>query len=321
MSIKSICAIFLIPILFSCTTIQDTIFIQDVEVNSPIHHPPIHITDTSKYSIILSPKFSVSTTSLVSGTIKGHTKVNDLGFFQIDTTVNSDGSITFREALGANKNIYRGNNLIWNITKVMAGIDMDARISDRSAFFGGINFTSQNNSTYLGGTIGFGLFEAGKNYGYRLDGGIYWQTIFFDAQTIVARQITNPSSTDNYLLLYHDKQNSTHIDPFFSITYNTAYDNWLVNFVINAGYFRQTLIDFEPQSEIDRQYPFAINKLTDDTRGAFSTNFVHFMPGVFFQFGSSGRIIMGTNFYFDTDSEDITKTPIIIPYVQVDFRL
>ncbi len=319
MSFKFVSPVILLSLFYSCTTIQETIFIQNVEVSSPIHQASIHVTDSTKHGVTISTKFSVATTSNISGKIDGHTKVNDSGFFQIDTTVNDDGSLTFRETPEVNNNDYKGKNLFWNITKVMASIDIDVPISYQAAFFGGVNFTSQNNSTYVGGTVGFGLFEAGKNYGYRLDGGVYWQTIFFDAQTIVSKEVSQPYSTDNYLLFFHDRRNLTHIDPFFSITYNTAYDNWPINFIVNAGYFRQTLIDFQPVSKIDSPYPFTIRTLKEDTRGSFSTNFIHLMPGVFFDFGKSGRLVMGVNFYFNSDSADLSRSAIILPYIQADF--
>ncbi len=313
---------FIVLLIFfgGCTTIKETIFVQDVKVNSPITQSPIHLTDSSKYSFTISPKFSVTTTNTIPAKIEGHTNVNSNGIFQMDTIINNDGTFTFKETPGVNTNSFEGNNLYWNVTKVVAGFDLDFRISNSAAIFAGFNFSSQNNDDYLGGTLGLGLFKASAKYGYRMDVGLKWQSLFFDAQTIIETEIINSSTSTNFLVLYHDKNRVTNINPFFSFTYNSANYNWPFNFFFNAGYSRQTLIDFQPQTRVDRQNPFAVTRITEDTRGTYSASFVHFMPGFYFNLGSSSRFIVGVKFYYNTNSNRELNSAIVIPSVQADLR-
>ncbi len=87
--------IFLSLLLTNCTTVKETIYLQGIEVNSPVSPTPINITEQENKTLILSPRFSIGTTNSVSGMISGHTPVNASGVFQVDTIFNQSGGWTY----------------------------------------------------------------------------------------------------------------------------------------------------------------------------------------------------------------------------------
>jgi hypothetical protein len=61
-------------ILSGCTSVQQTIYIQDVEVNGPLNNPPIFISD-NRNGITVSPWFSFNSNRQING-LANHSNVN-----------------------------------------------------------------------------------------------------------------------------------------------------------------------------------------------------------------------------------------------------
>jgi len=319
--------VFLLFFINACTTVQ-TIYLQNIEVSGPILTTPIHITDSSKTpSITISPKFSFNTQKSINGLVEGHTKTNQYGMFQVDSIVNGDGTITYRRDAAANRYNYDGANLIWNFAAVNAGLDIDLKFSKSVSIFTGVNYSSQRGKTTMGGNAGIGLSGYSEGLAFRLDLGMNIQTISYDAETVVeVKTNTIFGGESEYVLFYRDIGKSTHFDPFINFTFNTAKRQWLINFFINAGYTIQSIVDFEPRTPNPFYYPllplFPYSQvIIQDLRGESTAGFFSVTPGIYFNFGKTNRIILGTGIYFETQIRKPSETIFILPMIKVDLTL
>ena len=329
-SVKHFKIIFLgilVLTLFRCTTIE-TLYLQDVQVTGPINQLPIHITDsTDTPSVTISARFSYNPEKELKAKTEGTPMVNSQGFYQVDTIYNN-GTITYEKTPGVNLYPYPGQNLTWNFATVTAGLDFDFKLSKNFALFAGVNHAGGNNKSLWGGTGGLGIFGVKNGIAFRIDAGLHIQSISYDAYTIAEVKETDFfGSTEEYVLFYHDRDNSTNFDPFVNFTINTAKSDWILNIFINGGYSLQSLLDFEPKT-IDYEWfpiplpPFVYQTTTTiDFRGETTAGFLHFTPGIYFNFAEQSRILIGARFYYETQLNEATKNLFILPMMQVDFTL
>jgi len=320
------CHIILIGILSGCktshipTTTVRTIYLQEAEITGPINQPPIHITDSSNTSsITITPRFSYNSQTDVRGQMGGHSLVNEEGIFQVDTFYNN-GSFTLNETPGANIHHYNGKNFTWNVASVYAALDLDFRLSRNFGLFFGVNYSVQNKIKTWGGAAGIGLFSVSSKTAFRLDIGLNIQEIAYDVYTVLVVKITPSSGEDDYVIVDNRIGKSTHFDPFISLTYNTTYRDWFVNFFLNAGYSGQTLVDFKSESSSDKDRS-GNRYITNDLRGGSTAGFFNFTPGIYFFIGESGRILLGERFFFQTVDKSTEPSNFILPMVQFDFSL
>jgi len=290
---------FLIPLLLfsGCVTLEETLFLREAEVSGTIATAPIHLTDsTDTPSITFSPRFSYSTKNTLIGDIKQRSEL-----YELDTTF-----------------VPSENSLTWNIATVNAGLDMDVVLSKSFAIFFGINYSSQNNFKAWGGNFGIGLFGYGNGTAFRLDIGMQLHSMQYNAYTVVRTRTSSLfGGEDEFIGFFQDVGKSTHLDPYFSLTYNTAFKTWPVNLFFNAGFSVQTLFSFTPRSSY---HSFGFYRTTD-LRGSSTAGFINFTPGVYFFLGKSNRILLGTHFYIETQIEGADPTLFILPMIQLDFRL
>lgn len=312
-------------IAFGCVTVK-TLYLQDVEVTGPINQSPIHITDSTKTpSFTMSMRFSYNPEKEIKAKSDGTPMVNSQGFYQVDTNYSS-GTIRYTKTPNVNLYPYPGQNLTWKFATVTAGLDFDFKLSKNFALFAGINYAGGNNKSLWGGTGGIGVFGVSNGMAIRLDAGLHIQSIAYDAYTIA--EVTETGifgTTDEYVLFYHDIDKETYFDPFVNFTFNTAKRNWLLNIFINAGYSVQSLLDFEPKT-IDYYWyplpPFMWDEtITSDFRGETTAGFIHFTPGIYFNFAEQGRILFGARVFYETQLEEASKNLFILPMMQVDFSL
>jgi len=320
------CLIILIGILSGCktphipTTTVRTIYLQEAEVTGPINQPPIHITDSiDAPSITVIPRFSYNSQTDVRGQIGEHSLVNEEGVFQVDTFYNN-GSFTLKETPGANIDRYSGKSFTWNVASVYAALDLDFRLSRNFGVFFGFNYSEQNKISTWGGTAGIGMFGASSKVAFRLDIGLIIQEIVHDTYTVLIVKTTTSNGEDDYVMFGNRIGKSTHFDPFISFTYNTTHRDWFVNFFLNAGYTRQTLVDFKSMSSKEKDISGDIY-ITKDLRGNSVAGFFNFTPGIYFFIGESGRILLGARFFFQTVDESLEPSNFILPMVQFDFSL
>jgi hypothetical protein len=167
---KGILAGFLCLLVFiSCTTTKQTLYLEQAEVTGPISQPPIHLTDsTDTPSVTFSPKLSYNTENKLTGSVS-----QSSGLYGADTFY-----------------VPNETSLIWDMTTVYAGLDMDLKVSRSFAISLGINYSSQPNFEVWGGTFGIGLFSYKNGFAFRFDLGLNIQSMRYDAYTIVTTVTT-----------------------------------------------------------------------------------------------------------------------------------
>ncbi len=289
---------FSIPlVLFSgCGTVEETLYLREAVVTGPIVPPPIHLTDSSDTpSVTFSPRFSYNTKNSITGDIAQTTSYDEQ-----DSVIHSEKSLT------------------WNIATFNAGLDMDIAVSRTFAISLGVNYSTQNNFSTFGGNVGIGLFGYSEGSAFRFDVGLQLNSMRYDAYTIVyTRETGFFGETEEYVSFFHDVGKSTHFDPYFNFTYNTAFKNWPLNLFINVGYSFQTLFSFEPKTS----YHAFGHYIKTDLRGSSTAGFFNVTPGVYFYIAESSRVLLGTRFYIETQINDAEPTLFIFPMLQFDFRL
>jgi hypothetical protein len=301
--------------LSGCTTIKETIYLQDIEVSGPINQPPVHVMDDLNFTATISPRFSIGTRSQVNGLVEGHTKVNSEGKFQTEII---EGRLV--ETPRANIYTFRDNNLAWKMPTVNLGLDIDLQLSKSFAFFFGVDYSVEKQIGVWGGHVGIGSFSVNENRAVRFDVGLNIQTLSYDANTMVSVETTSLFGHDeSFLVEYHDIDKSIHFNPFLSLTINTAYRDWLFNIFFNAGYVFQTIVDFEPRTQVTHGL-FNTTHITEDLRGESTAGFIHFTPGIYYNISESSRLALGARFFFETQIDELDQSFFILPMVQVDFR-
>ena len=287
--------LFLYIILNGCVSVKDTLYLREAEVTGPIITSPIHLTDSIDIpSFTISPRFSYSSRKNLIGEINQYPSY----YFQDTIYVPSEHSLT------------------WDMTSVNAGVDMDITLSKAIAIFMGVNYSSQQSFSDWGGNFGIGFNTFNPGTAFRFDAGLQIHSMQYDAYTVLHRTIEDIwGGSESYTIFYHDVGKSTHFDPFFNLTFNTAYRSWPVNIFFNAGFVFHTLFSFEPRTSYLGTY------IKTDERGSSTAGFINLTPGIFFYFGEANRILLGTRFYIETQISDAEPTYFIIPIVQVDFIL
>jgi len=289
---------FSLPLmLFSgCVTVEETLYLRQAQVTGPIVTSPIHITDSiDTPSITFSPKLTYNTNNLFTG------EIAQIGsYYEIDTSfVPSEHSLT------------------WDIATFNAGLDIDIALSRVFAISMGVNYSSQNNFSAFGGNFGIGFFGYNKGSAFRFDMGLQIQSMSYDAYTVVVTRVSSYGETEEYVSFYQDIGESTHFNPYFNFTYNTAFKSWPLNLFINAGYSFQTLFSFEPRNS----YHAFGHYTQTDKRGSSTAGFINFTPGVYFTFAESMRILLGTRFFIEMQISDANPQLFIFPMMQFDFVL
>lgn len=308
--------------LYGCFTVEQTIYLQDVNVTGPLNQPPLQVTTRNKTAITITPKISFNNRKYISGNVESHTTVNDNGIYQIDTIFNSDGSRSYRIS-DENNRPFSGENLRWNIAQVNAGLDMDFQLSNGFALTAGISYAGDKERDYFGGTIGFGLFKLNESGALRFDAGIIWQNMYYDAATVVVSEVRDIWSgyTSTDISFFRDEARSRSINPYFSLTYNSAFSESPVNFLISLGFFTQTVLSFEPQT-YDPQYYFWGNSVTvSDRRGESMASFITFTPGIIFSFGTGGEIVAGARILHENVIGNSKQSTFLSPVIQFNFHL
>ncbi len=305
--------------LSSCTTITDSLYVQDINVKGPINQPPIRISVKDSTSFTISPKFFINSNKIYDARIEGHTPVNSEGIFQIDTIRNEN---TYNIALGKNTFDFKGENLHWSIPDYMVGLDLDIALSKKVALSGGFSLSGKDRTSLYGYRVGLGFFSASKNIGVRFDGGLIWQKYTYDAASVIVRgKDTDFGSSTSEVIFYRDKGKSVNLNHYLSLTINTLYDDLPVNFLINVGYSGQSLVDYEPSTPDERYYIFNPFYRVEDMRGEAYVAFVNVSPGIYMNLNEWSRLVFATRFFFQVDLESSSNSTFLIPMLQFDLGL
>lgn len=290
---------FSIILLFGCTTVNDTLYLREAAIVGPVMPVPIHLTDSvDTPSFTISPRFSYTTTSKFSGEIAQYTN-----YFLLDSLF-----------------VPSEHSLNWQVVNANVGIDMDLVLSRVIALTAGVNYSSRKNFSVWGGNFGIGFNTSNPGAAFRFDVGMQIHSVQYEAYTVVHRTETGFWGNNEETFFYHDVGKSTHFDPYFNLTFNTAYKSWPVNIFFNGGYVIQTLFSFEPKTTYSTDI-FFNTYIQSDARGSSTAGFINLTPGIFFYLNDFSKILLGTSFYIEIHNDSSDPKYLVIPRLQIDFSL
>lgn len=304
-------------IFFGCAgTIQEKIYLQEVEVSGPINHPPVRVTQNrAANQVTFSPKLFINTEKKIDSRIS-HSKVNERGIYQVDTISIGPDNWTFRESL-SNRYDYKGKNLHWNLPDAYFGVDMDFPLSRTLSLAGSLNFSSVNNQELIGGSVGFGLSKEGQNSAFRFDFGVSFQEYAFDAETVVITTYSDFGSQATDIIFYHDVNKNKDVNLYGSVTINSI-SKTSFNYFVTLSYFSQTLLDFEPTENNPEYYFWGPARYTSDLRGEASTSYLSISPGIYHNLSKDIRLLLGFSLLKDLGMEESSESIIILPVLKFD---
>ncbi len=305
-----------------CTTVNQTLYLQNIEVTGPMNNPPLNITTGQKQgSFTISSRFSINDNKQISGRIEKHSYVDPQGIYRVDTIFNNDGTRYYKES-NLNSREFNGNNLKWNLPGFSAAVNMDYSAGDHIALNLGLNYSVQNQNDFLGGSAGLGFFTENEGSAFRFDAGIMWQSLSYEAFTVIITEKTPLfGSSSTTIDFFRDRNKSTNWNPYASLTFNTSSKAAPLNFFLNLGYFSQTLFDFEPSNPNPEFYPFGLTVIRNDQRGESTTSFLNLSTGVFINMTEKSRIILGVRLMKETQIEETSKSLFVLPVLQFDMNL
>jgi hypothetical protein len=304
--LNKIVLLFLVSTLFlvfGCATVEQTIYLGDVEVNAPICPPPTHINVNKDVgNVTISPRISVNS---------NNSTIND------STEDRYNSTFYF-----VNDSIYRANknNLTWNTSDFTAGMDIDFKVWQNFSIFGGFNYSGDGQTSLMGGNIGVGFHNHAINPVVRLDIGITIQDYHYTAITIVHTRTTSIFGSDEYWDIYADKGSSTNINPFGTLTINSSYDSSLFNWFITGGFFTQNLLGFEPGTTSYPLFPFFGSYTKVDERSDMLAGFVYLNPGISISLNRQIRLLLSAKINYEVLATNSNQW-YVMPAAQIDFQL
>ncbi len=294
-----LCNLFL---LVGCATIEQTIYLGDVEVSAPICPPPTHININKEVgNVTISPKFSNTGKNM---TITGSTedRYNRLLDFGNDSTYRA-----------------KSKNLDWNISPYTLGVDIDIKISKAVSIFGGFNYSGDGQTELMGGNIGLGFHNHAVNPVVRFDIGVTIQEYSYTAITIVHTKTSSIFGNDESWDIFGDQGSSTNINPFGALTVNSSYDSSFFNWFIVGGFFTQNLLGFEPGTTSYPIFPFISSYTEVDTRSDMLAGFLYLNPGISLSLNQQIKLLLSAKMNFEMLATNSTQL-YLLPSVQIDFQ-
>ena len=317
----------LLVTLFGCAETKDvTLFMQDLQIHGPIAEPPIHLTEPSGGGEIrIMPRFFFSPYRSTEGRIDGHTNVNGAGVFEVDTIYQQDGGVAFHDSGNSNLFEFGGRNLMWGFPTATVGLDADIGISSGVALSLGGHYSNIENEGVWGYRVGMGIRQVKESVAWRLDFGWQWETLVYDATTVITERPESGGPSTVYF--YQDEGKSTTGRFFAGITINSANPDWTVKPFMQAALTNQAIAEVQPGTPAEYKWilpPFffvPLNQDVSDKRGEFLPTFVHVTPGVFLNLNDAVRLVAGVRFSFETQIRELTRSTLIKPVVEIDWRL
>jgi hypothetical protein len=238
------------------------------EISGLPHQAPLFFADTNTATILIQAAFF--TPSSIEGNIG------------IEGT--SKGSLQYRP----------NQDLNWKLSGGSFYLGVSINASKIWAFFTVVNIEENGSADIdLGTSI---LVNAEGDIRARFDLGL--SSLSMDMETTFLS--TAGSDTSQRV----EKQNDKGWDPFFSLTLNTMYDNWIINPFVQIAYCHQTFfnIDWTKESEIY------------SNSSVFS-----FTPGITYSISEEILLVVGSSYYSLSQIENKSSPGIFSGFVQTNF--
>ena len=317
-----ICFVILSFLIFSScgiTTVTRTAYLEDAQIQGQINTPPLHITNEPKGgTITFSPFISISQNQGVSTFVEADS-YNDK-FVNKAKSIPAEGlQINGIKENPNTTSSAQSSNLIWDISKASGGANAELYFSEHVSIVGSLNFSMGGNNSFTDGSVGLAYFSASDNSAFRLEGGLLFNSYWYDAFSYVVEKYSNTytgSTINTYY--YYDKGNSSSLDYYFTFTINSANKESLVNYFFQIGYFRQSILDYHPNGFDPGHYGliFPDIQVTNNTGLKSTIGYIGMYPGIYFKFASNLRCDLGARILYATNLDSYKVN--VWPAVQFD---
>jgi len=246
---------------------------ESAEITGPPHLAPLFLADTN--SVTIFTQFSFFTPSSVDG------------YIDVEGT---------RNVFTSHQNI---KNLDWNLSNAAFHIGIDIKTWGTTSLFASIKFDSRENGiTTTGSDFGIGfLFNPAGDFRSRLDFGLSYTSTDMKVRL---RSITNNDTTYRVRT-----ENDKGLDPFISLTMNTAFKEWIINPFFQVSYCSQTL--------------FSISNGVEDTYSDIAL--FTLTPGITYRLNKNIMMIIGGKYIIPSNLEHSSSQSIFSGFAQVNFLL
>ena len=279
-------------VLMSCATVEDTIYMQGLDVSGPLNLPPLHTNNDSIASkISISPHWNI---------------------------VNGD---PIQGAVEYNQYSLPGNNLNWKYPVSTFGIDLDARVSSLVALSFGLNYASMGQEGLAGGSAGIGFMFRGDDAMGRFELGGQIQSMKYDASSVVKQTVTSwfSSSPTTTIAYFHDIGTSSPFGYYGSLILQSRNLTRVFDIFGQLGVSRQGLTSFTPHTEV--AFLGVITSINTDTQTSNSATFFTLTPGCTFNLGNNSRLLAAVRIMKELEISGDQNNFLYQPVVQFDIGL
>lgn len=303
----------LVIILLGGCTVTREVTLTDAHVKGAVNLPPLHLaekTESGKF------KFSSHMHYTSAGTVKDNVKPEGYINKQTISGKSSRQYLKLSKTDGIQQAEYPyGTNLTWEIPKVSGGVDLEVFVWSSFALTGSLNFASGG----VTGSVGLTLQSVPNNLGVRLDAGLLFNRFSYNVYATVEEKYESifGSSSDTYY--FHDIGSSNSTNFYISLTFNSVSRESLLGGALSLGYFRQTILDYNPINLDDGYYiliPFPV-VINNETKLKATAGYFNIFPAVFFNLTENVRLIAGGRMLIEMEMSD--NDFYFWPAMQIEF--
>ncbi len=281
--------IFCLFLFFNGCTIKEAYLLR-ADVDGPASQIPIHLTKSLT-------KDNINLSLGVSGNTKQHI----------------EGNVSRRSRNIYTDSLYAGKNLGWDVSKSTFNVDADFKLGKNVALFSGFNISESSNNALVGGNLGLGFVGGDSLNAIRFDAGLIYQRMSVNGYYYTEAEFL-PFNFDFNFIAFVDKEEG-YINPFFSLTYNSAHKDWLINPFLQLGYVSQDLFNINAGGE------GGLLLVNEDIVLKSTISILSLSPGINLALGENQNLLVGVRYFYLMTDDDLDNKNMFIPFAQVNFRL
>jgi len=107
------------------------------------------------------------------------------------------------------------------------------------------------------------------------------------------------------------------------MTLNSVSETMPVNFALQAAFHRQTLIDFEPHTQVKQDWlaptPFVIDSRSSGGKATTAASFLSLAPMLVVDINSTSRIVGGARILWPVSDNVQTPAFVVVPFIRFDY--
>ena len=302
------------------TTTTTATHILNTKIDGPMTDIPIHVTTpNTPHTATLTPFFSLGTKKPFIGDVEGSTPWQQYGFYPRDTVYSANGKKTVVRRIP-------DHNFTWNPSSMVFGGDVDI-VGKCSAFSGGLVFSRIGGATNMGGHVNVGIFAAERNVGVRFDVGVEVGRVYSQTSSVAVTTHELKSwwctSTWTDTMFYFDEVSQTRFNYFAPLTFNTAFDRFPANVVVQGAVHVQKFFSYAPSQRYSQAYLMLIPCDQSSSKEEVSLSSVCFSlaPGVFVDITKRIRLISGARFVWPLSASIAQPSLLVSPFARIDILL